>query len=326
MTAAQHPGRVVVAGSFNVDHVWSGARLPQPGETLSGHYSSGPGGKGFNQAVACRRAGADTSFICALGDDAGARLAHELASADGLQMHAHASKHPTGTAGILVDADGRNSIVIGPGANADLDADVIGSHADLVTSAQVVLTQLEISADAVTALLGHARDAGAFAILNPAPADAATMPQMLALATLITPNESEFAAMLHRHCDTAMAADAVAGSEDARLHALCRRLLPGGSVIITLGAAGSFVSHGERRHGDGQPFYRVAATAAQVVDTTGAGDAFNGALAASLAASLAEPAQAPFSSHVEFASRYAARSTERAGAALAMPHRAEITA
>src|SRR5690606_41043149 len=113
-------GRVVVVGSFNVDHVWRARRLPREGETLAGEYSTGPGGKGFNQAVAARRAGAGTVFLCAIGDDAGGALARALADGDGIDLRSAPGALPTGTAGIYVDEAGRNSIVIGAGANAGL--------------------------------------------------------------------------------------------------------------------------------------------------------------------------------------------------------------
>ncbi len=250
--------RVCVIGSFNLDHVWRVPALPQAGATLAGRYATGPGGKGFNQAIAAARAGADTRFICALGDDAGARLARELCANDGIDLHAAASAAPTGTAGIYVDAEGRNCIVIGAGANAEL-----------------------------------------------APA-----------WVILTPNETEFVALLNRHVGERVDADAVAGLDQPRLHALCRTLLPEGSVIITLGASGCFVSHANSHlRGDEHACYRISAEPAHVVDTTGAGDAFNGALAAS----LAQRPQRAFIEHVRFAGRYAARSTEHAGAALAMP-------
>src|SRR3546814_6950566 len=92
--------RVVVVGSFNVDHVWTTATLPRPGETLGGRYATGPGGKGFNQAVACARSGARTTFICALGDDPGGQLARALAADNGIDLRDLHSTEPTGTAGI----------------------------------------------------------------------------------------------------------------------------------------------------------------------------------------------------------------------------------
>jgi ribokinase len=307
-------GHVVVAGSFNVDHVWRCDVLPQPGETLAGSYASGPGGKGFNQAVAAARAGATTSFLCALGDDAGAQLARALAAAEGIDLRDQRSTLPTGTAGIYVDAQGRNSIVIGAGANGDLDAGCIAAQGEVFNGAQVVLVQRESPSDAVTKALQLGRDAGATTMLNPAPANAEIDAALLALADIVTPNETEFAAMVDQHVGEHIDPDNVVRMDDAALHALCRRLLPQGTVVVTLGSAGAFVSHGEDVRGDNAASYRVAATQADVVDTTGAGDAFSGALAASIAQRVVA-----FAAHVKFASMFAAKSTERRGAADAMP-------
>lgn len=308
---------VVVVGSFNVDHVWQCDTLPAPGATLSGSYRSGPGGKGFNQAVAAARAGAPTSFVCALGDDAGGALARALAKADGIDLRDLVCDQPTGTAGIYVDAQGRNSIVIGAGANGALSPAFIAAQQALIASAAVLLTQLESPADSVADALQRARAAGVANILNPAPANAPTTVALLAATDILTPNETEFAALIGRHVGERIEADAVATLDQSRLHALCRELLRDGSVVITLGASGCFVSHAEDRlRGDSTVCYRIAAEPARVVDTTGAGDAFNGALAAALAAA---PAGA-FAEAVRFATRYAARSTEQAGAAAAMPY------
>src|SRR5690606_11154422 len=162
--------RVVVVGSFNVDHVWRAPRLPRPGETLAGAYSTGPGGKGFNQAVAAALAGADTSFVCALGDDDGGRLASRLAAAHGIDLRAAASDAATGTAGIYVGEDGGNSIVIGAGANAALTAGFVAAQADAIAAADVVLAQLESPLEAIVEALRLARANGAHTMLNPAPA------------------------------------------------------------------------------------------------------------------------------------------------------------
>jgi ribokinase len=314
---------VVVVGSFNVDHVWRCESLPAPGATLAGDYASGPGGKGFNQAVAAARAGARTAFVCALGDDAGGRLARELAAADALELRALASAAPTGTAGIYVDALGRNSIVIGAGANAALSAAHIAASDDALRDARVVLAQLESPVDAVAAALEAARRHGATTLLNPAPANAATTHALLALADVLTPNETEFAALAARHLGERLDPAGVATLDQSRLHALCREFAPGASVVVTLGPIGCFVSHPEAAsRGDAAACYRASAETVRAVDTTGAGDAFNGALAASLATA----AGLPFAAHVAFASRYAALSTERAGAAAAMPSRAEVEA
>lgn len=315
------PARVTVVGSFNVDHVWRCDALPSPGATIAGRYLSGPGGKGFNQAIAAVRAGAATTFLCALGNDAGGTLARELATADGLQLRAQDSDEPTGTAGIYVDAHGRNTIVIGAGANAALDAAFVtaAEHAP----AAVLLTQLESPTDTVLAALHSARQAGATTILNPAPANAVTTTELLGQADIITPNETEFAALLARHLGERVAADDVATLDGVTLHQHCRQLLPDGTVIVTLGATGVYVSHPEDRlRGDARAHYRLPAESATVADTTGAGDAFNGALAASLAS-----AELPcFIDHVRFANRYAALSTEKPGAAMAMPVLSELSA
>ena len=315
--------RVVVAGSFNVDHVWHCATLPRPGETLAGEYATGPGGKGFNQAVAAASAGAGTTFVCALGDDDGGRLARRLATAHGIDLRAQDSEAATGTAGIYVDDGGGNSIVIGPGANAALSPDFVAAQGEAIAAARVVLAQLESPVDAIVEALRRARAHGAHTVLNPAPANAPCTRELLAVADVLTPNETEFAGLLARHCGGGTEPGSLARMDEEHLHRLCRTLLPRGTVVLTLGAAGCFVSHREDSlHGDESPHYRCPAAEAKVVDTTGAGDAFNGALAASLAMA---PAQ-PFASHVRFATRYAAMSTERPGAADSMPGAGEFAA
>lgn len=315
--------RVVVVGSFNVDHVWRCETLPAPGATLQGQYHSGPGGKGFNQAIAAGRAGAQTCFVCALGDDAGGVLARGLATADQIDLQDSIADQPTGTAGIYVDAHGRNCIVIGAGANAALTTTFVEQQRDAIATAGALLTQLESPSESIQCALSLARANGVVTILNPAPANAATTLELLALADLITPNETEFAALLARHHGERLEPDDVATTDNSRLHALCREILAHGSVVITLGSTGVFVSHAEDTlRGDAKPYYRLAAESVEAIDTTGAGDAFNGALAATLAAGT----DVAFIEHVRFANRYAALSTERAGAALAMPRLGEVLA
>ncbi len=314
--------QVVVVGSFNVDHVWRCETLPVAGATLSGEYTSGPGGKGFNQAIAAVRSGARTAFVCALGNDLGGHHARSLATAEAIDLRDEVGIAPTGSAGIFVDAQGRNSIIVGAGANAELSAEFLNNQSAVIADAVVVLAQLETPVDAAVAALRHGRDAGRVTVLNPAPVNAQIPGELLALADVLTPNETECAALLRRIGER-LEPDAIAQLESPKLHAFCRELLPGGTVVVTLGVSGSFVSHADGQlRGDDTAWYRVPAEPVNAVDTTGAGDAFNGALAASLAL---RP-EAAFSAHVRYASRYAALSTERHGAALSMPRQDDLEA
>lgn len=316
-------GAVVVVGSYNQDHVWSIDQLPVPGATRLGAYLTGPGGKGFNQAIASVRAGARTVFITALGEDAAAANARALAAADGITLRAEVFPGiASGTAGIFVDDAGRNVIVVAPGANAALSEDFVAAQQPDFAGAAVVLVQLEVAADAVLRALQAGAAAGALAMLNPAPVNAPTSDPLLAAADVLTPNETEFAALLARHAGRGVAAEAIAGLDDAALHAMCRELAPRATIVLTLGAAGAFVSHGDNLRGDAMPCYRVPAAAVTPVDTTGAGDAFSG----SLAARLATQDGLAFADAVAYATRYAGQSTERHGAALSMPWAAELRA
>ncbi len=314
--------QVVVVGSFNVDHVWRCDTLPVAGATLGGEYASGPGGKGFNQAIAAVRSGARTAFVCALGNDLGGHHARSLATSETIDLRDEVGIAPTGSAGIFVDAQGRNSIIVGAGANAELSAEFLEGQRALIAGAAVVLAQLETPVEAAIAALRHARETGRIAVLNPAPVNAQIPIELLNLADVLTPNETECAA-LFRRIGERLEPDAIAQLESPKLHAFCRELLPGGTVVITLGASGCFVSHADAQlRGDDSAWYRVAAEPVNAVDTTGAGDAFNGAMASAMAL---RP-ELPFSAHVRYASRYAALSTERQGAAMSMPRQDDLDA
>ncbi|WP_257386890.1 ribokinase [Tahibacter caeni] len=314
---------VLVVGSYNQDHVWRIDRFPQPGETRRGlGFSTGPGGKGFNQAVASARQQAQTAFIGALGEDALARTARELAAAEGLDARWQVcSDTTTGSCGIVVDAQGQNQIVLDLAANERLSPEFVTAQQDLFAGARVVLVQMETGLSSVRAALAAA-PAGCLRMLNPAPVHADADAALIAGVDLVTPNETEFADLLARCAGIDVGADSVAALGDAELHALCRRL-GGASVIVTLGARGCFVSHADAaRWHDGEAHYRLPSERVQVRDTTGAGDAFNGALAAR----LARFPQRSLRDALIQAGRAAALSTERAGAAVAMPTLAEVQA
>ncbi|MGB8636286.1 MAG: ribokinase [Rhodanobacteraceae bacterium] len=311
------PGKVLVIGSYNQDHAWRVARFPVAGETVRGTgFSSGAGGKGFNQAVACVRQGVETTFVGARGDDALGTLAADTARAAGLDCHWQVvTDQPTGSAAIVVDDNSQNQIVVTLGANLHLAPAHIHARTADFAACDVVLLQLETTVDAVQAALHAAASGNSLRILNPAPFDAGINLEMIAQCDLLTPNETEFALLCQHLTGTTIDAEAIAGMGDKELHLLCRRL-PVACVIITLGSQGCFVSHdaGSSRLIDAQEHYRVPAEAVNAIDTTGAGDAFNGALAAA----LTRWPDAAAKKSVIHASRAAALSTEHDGAADSM--------
>lgn len=317
--AAAGGAEVVVVGSFNQDHIWCSAHFPQPGETRLGRFSGGPGGKGFNQSVAAARQGAKTCLIAAIGSDALGEGAQALAKNEGIDARWQLlSTESTGTAAILLDASGQNMIVVAPGANTSLSPAHVAAQADTIAAARVVVTQHEVHPAASRKAMELARAAGVTTVHNPAPvvegADG-----LLALVDILTPNESEFAALVQR-CGESVVAEQLVQCSDVELHRLCR-LLQVPTVVLTLGRHGAFVSHAEHdRRKDADLAYRIAAESVTVVDTTGAGDAFTGALAAMLARSP----DTPFVHAVLQANRVAGLAVESAGAALAMPRADDV--
>lgn len=265
---------VIVVGSYVQDLTWRCAAFPTAGQTTLGTFSTGPGGKGSNQAVAAGRAGADTLFVGAVGPDAFAEVAKKFYADN--QIAARFIPKPrlaTGTAAILVDDSGQNEIVVALGANDALAPRDLPPS--LFEDARIVVTQLETSLAAVAHTLRAARRAGAATVLNPAPMRADFDPALLRDVDILIPNETEFVALVNQlglapkkkiYTEAALAAE----TPDA-LQALCRRLGPP-VVIITLGKRGCFVS--QTSGGTHIPAHVVKA-----VDTTGAGDAFVGGFA-----------------------------------------------
>lgn len=315
--------QVLIVGSYVQDHAWQVDNFPVPGETRrASGFSSGPGGKGFNQAIACARQGVSTVFIGAIGNDALGECAKNFAAAEGLQAFWQTRNDmPTAASSIVVNAAGENMIAVNLAANEFLDLAFLQQNASIFENAGTVLCQLENNLDAVHFALQLGKKNRALCVLNPAPVHPDLNRQLLDSADVLTPNETEFALLCSRFADVEFNADQVAQAEDSRLHDCCRKL-GSSTIVITLGRFGCFVSHGENRRGDLQNFYRVAPETVNAIDTTGAGDAFSGALVAAL---NLFPDQA-FSSAIQYASRVAAMSTETIGTAPAMPNRAQVTA
>ncbi len=270
-------GRVLVVGAINTDLVIVAPRLPAPGETvIGGGLQTFGGGKGANAAVAGARAGASVLLVGAVGADPSGASALAALQADGVDTRGVAvlDGQPTGAALVVVDPGGENQIVIGPGANAAVSAaHVRAVLSDALPAADVVLVSTEIPLEAVAAALEAAAAAGVACVLNPAPVIPGLV-GLLALRPMLTPNEIELGALAN---GLPIASDGEAGpGVAARLETLgrCTRA----PVIVTLGGEGCKV-----RLPEGEVHRIPARPVAEVVDTTGAGDTFNGVLAARLA-------------------------------------------
>ena len=293
---------IVVVGSLNLDLVARVERMPRPGETvLALGYAEHPGGKGANQAVAAARAGARVAMVGRVGhDDAGRRLRDGLLQ-DGIDVaEVRLVEAPTGRALIEVDEGGQNRIVVVPGANHAWRADDLPR--DVLDEAELVIVQREVPDDVVAGAIHRARAAGARVLLNLAPAGPIA-PEALGDVDVLVVNESEAAELAGRSEDE-VAADPLGAARD-----LSQRVRD--QVVVTLGAQGA-VHAG--RTGEG----RVAGFPVEAVDTTAAGDAFVGALAARLAEG------AKVGDAVRFACAAGAEAATRAGAQPSLPGRAAI--
>ncbi|KKD00433.1 ribokinase [Photobacterium halotolerans] len=298
--------KLVVLGSVNADHVLRVPAFPRPGETLHGRdYQVIPGGKGANQAVAAARLNADIGFIACVGDDAfGIHIResfkHDGINTSGVKMQPNC---PTGIAMIQVADSGENTICLSPEANAQLTAERIEPDLENIRQARFLLMQLETPLEGIERAASEAKAHQTNVILNPAPAR--EIPDsLLACVDVITPNETEAEVLtgvtVTDNASAQLAADA--------LHRKGIEI-----VLITLGAKGVWLS----QNGRGQliPGYRVDA-----VDTTAAGDTFNGALVTGLLEEMS------LESAIRFAHAAAAISVTRFGAQTSIPTRAEVDA
>ena len=296
--------RICVVGSANVDFTVALPRLPRVGETVSaGSLLVNRGGKGANQAVAARRLGADVRMIGCVGDDdSGGEIRRALLEqgigADGLVTTPEAA---TGTALIFVDPQGRNQIGVAPGANHRLTVEMARRGEDAIAWAEVVLCQLEVPVPVVRWALETARRHGAITVLNPAPVQELS-DELLSLVDYLTPNEGEA---------TALTGTDVTDLDTVR-RAAARLVERGaGAVVVTLGEQGALVC-------DGGSAVHFEAFPVEAVDTTGAGDAFNGALAVGLAAG------GSLEQVIPLASAAGALTCTRRGAQAALPTRADV--
>jgi ribokinase len=284
---------VIVVGSVNIDLVAAGGRLPRPGETVSmTRFVEAQGGKGGNQASAAAALGARVHFVGAVGRDHGGDAARADLAGRGIDVSALATvDEPTGVAIILVDDSGENSIAIVPGANAAVSAAAVEVAIGAIDSDDAVLVVcLEVPLDAVVAAAQAAVARGWRVVLNPAPA--IELPaELIAAATVITPNETEVE---------------VLGGVDALLAA------GAGAVVVTRGSGGTDV------HTDDDTAVHVEPSHADVIDTTGAGDAFTAALAVGLANGR------QLRDAVAWASAAGAIATEGLGARGSLPTAAQV--
>lgn len=296
--------KIAVIGSYGVGLSMRVPRMPNAGETLSGGaFEAGPGGKGSNQAIGAARLGADVRFLTAIGADDYGRAARELWANEGVDASrvVEFTDAPTMAGFIMVEPSGENRIAIAPGALDRFSARDVETFREEIAQSDVLLVSMEIPMPAVVAALRIGRDVGVTTILNPAPAQ--TLPdEALENVDIITPNQTEARAILG--ADHAMRSDAdVAKAIADRVDA---------AVIMTRGSEGAIVIEGGALH-------EVAAVrAAHVVDTTGAGDAFNAALAVAVAEgrALAEAAA--------FAASAGAHAVTKDGVVPALPRRQDL--
>ncbi len=298
---------ITVLGSYVADLAFRVDCLPAWGETRMGaSFSLGPGGKGSNQAVAAARAGGKVSFISKLGNDPFGDMARRMYRDEGIDtQYLVSTHHATGAAAIILDAiKGENAIIVVPGACFELTPEEVDQAKDRIAASSVFVAQLELSIATVEHGLKLAHSCGVRTILNPAPA--MKMPETIfQYCDYITPNETEAAAL------TGIPVNNISDAEKAADALLARGVH---NVIITLGAQGAFIKN------DSVTAHVPAIEAGTVVETTGAGDAFNGGFAVALSEGM-DIVEAG-----RFACAVAGISVTRPGTAPSMPHRVDVDA
>jgi len=310
--------RILVVGSSNIDMIVKLDRIPRPGETiLGGEFVTAAGGKGANQAVSAARAGGSVTFIARVGSDmfGDQAIAGFLAEGINVDHLVRDPASPTGVALIFVGGDGENSIGVATGANGNLSSIDILNAREAFAGAGILMMQLETPLETLQTAADLALDAGLRVILNPAPAPPPPPPatprgggarplpdSLLRHVSILTPNETEAESL------TGIKVDSPAAAAEAAGQLMARGVQ---TVIVTMGIRGAFVADAATRQ-------LVSAFKVDAVDTTAAGDTFNGALAVALAEGQ------PLDQAVRFANAAAAISVTRIGAQPSVPKRREI--
>ncbi|MBC3878272.1 ribokinase [Undibacterium sp. FT79W] len=296
--------RITVVGSVNMDLVFRTPRMPAVGETLLGHeFRQIPGGKGANQAVAAARQGADVSFIGAVGDDGFGDFSQQCLAKEGININhlARVAGVATGVAGILVEDNGSNSIVLAAGANATLTVNQIEAATSAIGAAQLLLCQLETPIATVTSAIAIAHAQGVKVVLNPAPAQQLD-PALLKQVDYLIVNETEASQL-----------SGISVTSQASAQQASERLLDlgVGTVLLTMGGDGALITQ------TGSSEF-IPAIKVDVVDTTAAGDTFVGAFAVGIANGLS------VSDASREAQYTAALTVTKLGAQTSIPHRHEV--
>ncbi len=296
--------KIIVVGSTNMDMVVKTSHIPEPGETvLGGTFFMNPGGKGANQAVAVARLGGDVIFVSKMGNDVFGKQSSQLYNEEGIDTSFLLSDDelPSGVALITVDDEGENSIVVAPGANSSLDVHDVEAAIKTISDQHIVLLQLEIPLGTVHFVACQSAQQGARVILNPAPA-APLSPELLQYVDILTPNETEA---------SILSGIKVSNLETAREAAQAIRKLGAKNIVITMGEFGALLL-------ENTEFHEVAAPVVHPVDTTAAGDVFNGALAVALSEGK------ELATAVSFACEAASLSVTKMGAQASIPYRNEL--
>jgi ribokinase len=302
---AENRNHIVVIASFMMDLTTKLKKIPVRGETVFGdEFRIGPGGKGSNQAVCAKRLGLDVTVIAKLGNDVFGKEAINNFKKEGFQTDFifFDIEHPTGVAPIFVEESGENMIAIVPGANSYLNTREIDRCIDKIRTAKVLLTNLEVPVETSDYALKTAKQNGVTTILNPAPAPAAALSDdIFNYVDIITPNETEALGILQMQ------------GMKLSTEEIAEKLLSKGvkNVVLTLGKKGAFFMNGNEQE-------YIEAFSVETIDATGAGDAFNGALAAAIYE------EKSLKDSIFFANKVAAISTTQFGTAPAMPYRSEV--